>query len=77
MTNNLHYQRAGIKTTLLSLGFRYHQIQIMRLEFLHHCGHQIRVNNETGSYVIEEEYFCKSVLSCLSNKHIMKCLRVK
>ena len=32
-------------------GFGYHQLQIIGLEFLQRCGHQIRVNTWTGSYV--------------------------
>ena len=31
-----------------SLGLGYHQIQIVGLEFLQRCGHQIRVNTWTG-----------------------------
>ena len=34
----------------LSLGLGYHQIQIVRPEFVQRCGHQIRVNTWTGSY---------------------------
>ena len=32
-------------------GFGYHQHQISGLEFLQHCGHQIKVNTWTGSYI--------------------------
>ena len=35
----------------LSLGLGYQHIQIIGLEFLQRCGHQIRVNTWTGSYV--------------------------
>ena len=31
-------------------GFGYHQLQIIGLEVLQRCGHQIRVNTWTGSY---------------------------
>ena len=38
MTNKLPHSRAGIRTVLLSLRVVYHQIQIIWLEFLQHCG---------------------------------------
>ena len=38
-------------------GFGYHQLQIIGLEFLQRCGHQIRMNTWTGSY-------CKLKESC-------------
>ena len=50
MTNNLHHPRAVINACFFSLGLGYHQIQIVGLEFLQCCGHQIRVNTWTGSY---------------------------
>ena len=53
MTNNLHHLKAGIKTVFLSLGLGYHHIQIIGLEFVQRCGHQIRVNTWTGSYSLE------------------------
>ena len=34
-------------------GYGYHQLQIIGLEFLQRCGHQIRVNTWTGSYSLE------------------------
>ena len=56
MTNNLHHLKAGIKTVFLSLGLGYHHIQIIGLEFLQRCGHQIRVNTWTGSYSISTQF---------------------
>ena len=60
MTNNLHHLKAGIKTVFLSLGLGYHHIQIIGLEFLQRCGHQIRVNTWTGSYISEYPSITKS-----------------
>ena len=32
-TNNLHHLRSGIETVSMRLGLRYHQIQIIELDF--------------------------------------------
>ena len=50
MPNNLHYQKAVIKTDFFSLGLSGHYIQIMRLEIFQRCCHQVRVNTCTGSW---------------------------
>ena len=44
--------KARIETVFFSLGFGYHQIQIIELEFLQRRGTEIRVNTWTGSYVM-------------------------
>ena len=57
MTNNLHHPRAGINRFFLRLGFGYHQIKIVGLEFLQRGGHQIRVNTWTRSYANQTNKF--------------------
>ena len=43
-------------------GFGYHQLQIIGLEFLQRCGHQIRVNTWTGSYIMN-----KNICVCIND----------
>ena len=57
----MHYQ-GRIKTDFFSQGLGYHHILIMRLEVLQRCGHQIRVNPWTASYMY----------SCFKKQRVLK-----
>ena len=51
--------KLGSREFVLACWARYHHIQIIGLEFLQRCGHQIRVTTWTGSYE-DRWYFLRS-----------------
>ena len=69
MTNKLQHQKSVIKMDFLIHGFWYYYIQIIRLESLQHCGHQIRVNTGTGSY--GENIYQEKVIPFLEKKYFL------